>query len=240
LDAASTAQPDAQPLVDYAQSIITGEELMFIMEVPPAPPQETPIVLAQTGATTGTTPQPDYILRDCQKTEHSADPRSAVRSVDPAGALKDFIQGRDDRDIDLALFKPSLLQGPQHGKITEGVDNLGFTSYRYDPEPEFFGDDQAIFMVEFEGKRYKVIYQIKVVEYVEDNTTCPPPKLIKVTKPSSGFNGYDLNSVTVSIADLPGAVIGQTTGSNITLDTKASGYGWFIALPWDNRTCRAG
>jgi hypothetical protein len=159
-----------------------GRFQAFIMEVPAVPPQETPIVLAQSGSTAGAAPQPDYILKDCMKSEHSADPRSAAYSVDSAGALKDFIQGRDNRDIDLALFKPSLLQGTQHGKITEGVDNLGFTSYRYDPNPDFYGDDQAIFMVEFEGKRYKVIYQIKVVEYVEDNTTCPPPKLIKVTE----------------------------------------------------------
>jgi len=34
--------------------------------------------------------------------------------------------------------------------------------------------------------------------------------------------------VTVNLADLPGSALGQTTGSTITLDTNASGYGWFI------------
>jgi VCBS repeat-containing protein len=41
--------------------------------------------------------------------------------------------------------------------------------------------------------------------------------------------------VTVNLADLQGAAIGQTVGSTITLDTSASGYGWFIdSTPADN------
>jgi hypothetical protein len=34
--------------------------------------------------------------------------------------------------------------------------------------------------------------------------------------------------VTVNLADLPGAAVGQTVGSTITLDTNAAGYNWFI------------
>jgi hypothetical protein len=38
-----------------------------------------------------------------------------------------------------------------------------------------------------------------------------------------------------NLADLPGAAIGQTTGSTITLDTNAAGYNWFIdTTPADN------
>ncbi|MBU0621288.1 MAG: matrixin family metalloprotease [Gammaproteobacteria bacterium] len=87
-------------------------------------------------------------------------------------------------------------------------------------------------MVEFEGKRYKFILQIKVMEYVPDDTTCPPPKLIKVTKPSSGASGlgagYNLGSVGVTFSDLAGGALGQTIGSTITLDTNAAGFNWFI------------
>jgi hypothetical protein len=32
----------------------------------------------------------------------------------------------------------------------------------------------------------------------------------------------------VSIADLPGAMLGLATGNVITIDTNAAGYGWFI------------
>ena len=38
----------------------------------------------------------------------------------------------------------------------------------------------------------------------------------------------DPSLVTFNLADLPGAALGQTTGSTITLDTNAAGYNWFI------------
>lgn len=37
-----------------------------------------------------------------------------------------------------------------------------------------------------------------------------------------------MSNGSLNIADLPNAAVGQTTGSNITRDTNASGYGWFI------------
>jgi hypothetical protein len=45
----------------------------------------------------------------------------------------------------------------------------------------------------------------------------------------------DTSGVNLTFADLPGAAVGQTTGSNITLDTNAAGHNWFIdTTPWDN------
>jgi hypothetical protein len=38
----------------------------------------------------------------------------------------------------------------------------------------------------------------------------------------------DTLGVNLTFADLPGAAVGQTTGSTITLDTNAAGYNWFI------------
>ncbi len=41
--------------------------------------------------------------------------------------------------------------------------------------------------------------------------------------------------VTVNLADLAGAAVGQTTGTAITLDTTAAGNGWFVdSTPSDN------
>ena len=42
-----TLQTEAQGLLDYAQTLTEGEELMFTMDVPYVPAQDTPIVLAQ-------------------------------------------------------------------------------------------------------------------------------------------------------------------------------------------------
>jgi hypothetical protein len=42
------------------------------------------------------------------------------------------------------------------------------------------------------------------------------------------------SGVTLNIADLAGGAVGETTGTSITLDTNAAGYGWYID---PNRRC---
>ncbi len=226
----ATLQADAQGLLDYTQTLITGEELMFIMDVPSVPAQQTLIVLAQTA--TPATPQPDYILKGCQETEQVS---TIFGGFSPAGMISNYIQNRDNRPVELSAIKNiTLLEATKHGSIT------GLTVFQYTPEPNYFGKDKATFMAEFEGKRYKIILDIHVVTKVDEGdnptTTCPPPKLIKVNgKPVSGSSGYDFGSVSVTFADLTGGALGQTTGSSITLDTTAAGNGWFIdTTPGDN------
>ena len=167
---------------------------MFIMDVPYVPAQETSIVLAQaaTLAAGGSAQQPDYILKVCQETESTGDPRSAMRGVDPAGWLAVYLGNRSDRDIygdsaTLASIKTTLLEGTKHGEITAEVDNTGRTSYGYDPVPEYVGKDRAVFMAEFEGKRYKIVIDLRVFIMVNEyKPVCPQPQLIKVKKPASG------------------------------------------------------
>jgi hypothetical protein len=164
---------------------------MFIMDVPYVPAQQTPIVLAQAATPAAdSTPQPDYILKQCQETESTGDPRSAMRGVDPAGWLAVYIGNREHRDIyghqtAMAAIKTTLLEDTVHGKITSEVDNTGRTSYGYDPIPNYVGKDRVVFMAEFEGKRYKIEIELRVFLGVdENNPTCPEPTLIKVTQPA--------------------------------------------------------
>jgi hypothetical protein len=44
----------------------------------------------------------------------------------------------------------------------------------------------------------------------------------------AGFAAELFSSVQVSIADLPGAMLGLATADTITIDVDAAGYGWFI------------
>lgn len=90
-------QQDTQALLDYAQTILDmGEEIMFFIDIPAMPVQETPVVLAQASAPgTAANQQPDYILKACTETQSTGDPRSAVRGIDPAYMLKNYIQSRD-------------------------------------------------------------------------------------------------------------------------------------------------
>jgi hypothetical protein len=190
----------------------------------------SPIVLAQAAAHgAGTTPQPDFILKECQETESTGDPSSAVHVVDPAFMLKNYLEWHDKTEtlvVDLAAVKITLLQGANHGEITTEVDNTGRTSYGYDAVPNYVGKDQAVFIAEYEGKRYKIVVNLVVSLQIIENPllagqkpVCPQPTLIKVNgKPVSGSSSYDLNSIPVAFADLAGAALGQTDAAGITLN----------------------
>ena len=211
---------------------------MFIMDVPYVPAQDTPIVLAQAAADSATPPA-DFILNQCTETYHTIDPRSAFRAVDPAGMLSVY-WASVGRKLDLADIKVTLLQGTQHGTLTEGVSTLGRVAYRYDPAPGYLGDDQAKFMTDavYEGKHYRtmIIVQIKVLESVNERApTCPDPVMIKAPKPATGDSGYstgyNLASISVNFADLAGGALGQANANGVTLDTNAAGHNWFIDTP---------
>ena len=195
-----TLQTETHSLLDYSQTLITGDELMFIMDVPVVPAQQTPIVLAQAAAPAAT-PQPDYLLTGCAETESTGDPKSAFHAVDPAGLLHNYLA--PTYNIDMATVKTTLLQDTTHGKITSVIDNTGRSWYRYDAEPNYVGNDRAVFLAEFEGKVYKIVINLVVSLTVGESPlmegeqpVCPPPQLIKVNgKPVSGSSGYDLNTI---------------------------------------------
>jgi hypothetical protein len=187
--------------------------IITIMDVPSIPAQETPILLAQAAtAGAGVNPQSDYILQTCGETESTGDPMSAMRAVSPANMLANYLNSRSDKQVvfKLADIKNiTLLEGTQHGKLLSSISNTGRTTFHYDPTPNYIGNDRAMFLAEFEGKVYKIV--VKLVVSLQVNETplmpgqqpvCPPPQLIKVTKPakpSSGAigtgAGYDLATV---------------------------------------------
>jgi hypothetical protein len=128
-------------------------------------------------------PQFDYILNACKETELTLDPKSALRAVDPAGFLYIHYQKQIKRNIDLSAIKTTMLETPKHGKLIAGISNYGRTTYRYDSDPNYIGKDNAAFVAEFEGKRYKILLDIIVLESVDDNSpVCGPSKLIGVAK----------------------------------------------------------
>ena len=179
-------------------------------------------------------PQADFILKECQETESTGDSRSAMRAVSPADMLIVYFQQHKGAGFieDAANKNITLLEGTKHGNIYSSITNYGRTVFHYDPEYEYVGSDRAVFMAEYQGVRYKIVVDLHVFKTVGENdpsaTSCPPPKLIKVNKPASGNSGYDLNSISVTLGALEGGALGQTDFSGITLDTNASGYGWFI------------
>jgi len=103
-----------------------------------------------------------------------------------------------------AKVKLTLLVDPTHGKLVPQPSYKGIVYYQYQNEPDYVGKDKVVFLAEFAGKRYKIVYNLIVVKHIDDNNPlCPPSQLIKLqSNPAAGSSGNDLNSVTVTFADL--------------------------------------
>jgi hypothetical protein len=126
--------------------------------------------------------------------------------VDIASAVVIELGNREHRDIDpyTAITKVTLLETTKQGKLIQKTTKNGKVYFIYEPVRDFEGKDKATFMVEFAGKRYKVILTLEVSRLVDNNAPlCPETELIKVTKPSSGINGYNLNYVLTSYQPNP-------------------------------------
>ncbi len=129
-----------------------------------------------------------------------------------------------------------------------------FEAFQYTPDKGYLGDDKVVFEVTVNGQKFRVSNVIKVVYGDLDNACIPAGEdqgaltnsvqiaiedvqlLQDVNAPKASaswqslFAGNEqiLKSITVNIADLPGGAVGETTGTSITLDTNAAGYGWYI------------
>ena len=179
---------------------------MFIIDVPAVPPQETPIVLVQAADTSS---QPDYLLKTC---DESSSGGGGV--INPAAWLVGAVLRQEHRKVSAqegsalaATVKLTQLQAYAHGQLIPHSPN-GRVFYEYRSEPGYVGKDQAIFMAEFEGKRYKIVANVVVSMTINENAPqCPEPTLIEITKPSSGDSrfgtSYTFASVSVSYQPNP-------------------------------------
>jgi hypothetical protein len=155
-----------------------------------------------------------FILTSCKETESPAtDPMSATEIVDPATLLAIEVERRSkpfaDFSASVASIKTTLLENTTHGKLISQPPYAGREFYRYQVDLGYLGKDKAVFMAEFQGKRYKIVMELHVVQFVDDSdngSSCPPPKLIKVNgKPVSGASDYNLGNITVHFERAPGS-----------------------------------
>jgi hypothetical protein len=168
---------------------------MFIMEVPYFAVQYVPIVIAQAAsAPTGGKGQgqlapsskPNYVIFDCQQIENDndSDSTSAMRSLDPAGAIRNMFQTKKS-PIDESTVRVQILQEPKHGKIRTEIDNTGYKFFAYDPTPGYLGKDEVVFLATLGGRLYKVVSTLQVVKIADersDQTRCPAPQSVKVVE----------------------------------------------------------
>lgn len=134
----------------------------------------------------------------------SSPPNPTFNTVSPAGMLGSYLANRRRVDVDkfdFSAIKISLLEGTKHGALLLVKDNTG-PYYIYNPVKNYEGKDRAVFMAEFEGKRYRIVIDLRVSKFVNEKgePVCPDPKLIKVNKPQAGVG---IGGISVGIADMP-------------------------------------
>lgn len=219
------SQPLADPLAlgahaltqsNFAQPTVEiGEEIMFTMEIPYVPVYEAPITVVQAAngsageAVQGAavlavaSTKPDYIFTDCYQIGQDVPSYSAIRSIDPAGRLtNEFLRHLNERQVETASKSTRILEGPKHGKLSTEVADNGYQFFAYFPNPGYIGKDRVVFLVEVDGKRYKVVTTLLVVknfEYRDD--PCPLPDIhygSGRSRPSAQGNGMDIETTSTT------------------------------------------
>ena len=139
--------------------------------------------------------------------------------------------------------KVNVIVTPQHGTVARLSSNSYF--WQYTPEPGYVGKDKVAFLVEYQGRHFKIVVNLLVHETVPEDFNAPfgtAPACEKVFRPGSSLNETNTDQTamlarslsgevavtpggTVRIVDLPNGALGQTTDQSITLDDNATKKG---------------
>jgi len=229
---------------------------MFVMDMPDLPPQYAQVMIVQAGtAKQGTAANVDRTIGVCHLIDARPELRDgAVNHFNPLRAVDYYFVTAEQRFLG-RKGTVTLLQGPQHGTLEMGTLG-GF----YRPATGYLGPDSATFLVEIGGLKVKAVYYFKVMSGVpggtegydpyRDKDLCPNGEHWKISLSSDldtdplaspfptqrgSFLTSAVPNANLSLAELAGGAVGQTTANTITLDTDAAGYGWFVdSTPYDN------
>jgi Bacterial Ig domain len=244
-----------------------GDVVMFLMDMADVHTQYEPIVIAQAPQTQANKSTIDGTVGVCRVIQNAGvsvmpggddSARTAPYGLAPLATIKNYIYITEKRVVQIS-GNTAVLQKPTHGTVEMKADGR----LSYSPESGYFGKDRVVLLVEMDGRKFKLVYNIHVLEgvvtYQDDEELCPK-SIWRIslnpddpTAPEYTFqlpsqlanNGFGaIGNVDLKIANLSGTSVGQTlynspsTGlrASITLDIDAAGHGWFIdATPFDNR-----
>jgi hypothetical protein len=151
-----------------------------------------------------------------------------------------------------------IIQQPKHGVIVAKDGDYNYLpeqGYVGNDKVVFLvnGNDKVVFLVNIDGRIVKAVYYIKVVDtelnsgsfhelykkYCPKETDWQISSTLPVIVSNYSFDTQQSTNALSAVltnaglshtgfADLAGSALGQTTGTTITLDDNAAGYGWFI------------
>ena len=138
----------------------------------------------------------DYLLKSCKEMPSGLSVGSVISMIGPSYVLSEHFRVYKGRDIDQRLIKETLIEKPKHGeiKLIYESEHNSLGSLHYIPfklgdrngNVGYEGKDRAVYLLEFAGKRYKLILNLIVTESgdltdVGVPSRCHATKLIKLS-----------------------------------------------------------
>lgn len=268
----SDLQVAAQAMLSGLQvPIQPEEEIMFAIDIPYVPAQEVQATLvAQATSVTNAKDNPRQadskaqgthrkeVTEYCQDVDNISMPGgSAFNSLPVLNKVLFSLGYRWDNKkgsfnappaviASIRNSKVTIIESPQHGAVERLTPNSH--AWKYTAEPEYVGKDRVVFLVEAQGRRFKIVANLLVHHVVPEYDLDEPPACEEVfpkgdapIDPSfeqkmgtaalpSWLRSASLipSNYTVTFGNLPGNAVGNTAGTSITLDTNAAGHDWFI------------
>jgi hypothetical protein len=230
---------EAQPLFDQLK--ISNEDCaMWIPDL-----RDTRLLAGAAAAVIAAAPAQavdNYVFGRCEISR--PDSGAEIRPLSDAGSYLFDYHGEDPRyktGLSSGEFfsgaKVTLIKAPAHGVVAlADVPNVSNGQYHYMPNGGYVGKDRFVLQVEKNGVKVRIQYMIEGLDEEENASGWCNPETWKISSTVSTPAQENLQLASLlgnaaqgsNFSDLPGAVVGQTTGSQITLDTTAANYGWYI------------
>jgi len=113
----------------------------------------------------------DKTFTSCNDVDHVAPSVSALGAFSPLhlGIVKRFggPEGLSPEWIEKVRPKVTLIEPPSHGSVRV-VEPQQFFTYHYTPDAGYTGKDHVSYLVEVQGKRFRVVINFWVVPVVRD------------------------------------------------------------------------
>jgi VCBS repeat-containing protein len=235
----------AEPLLAQLKQSTEEESAMFIPDIGPA----TGLLLGAAVAVGATPAQAadNYVLGRCKVSS----PDSGAEIL-PTFHGDDYLYKYHSGDLRYQGFsfdrgdsKITLVKAPMHGRVEHDNSTKSNNWYHYYSTEGYSGQDRFVMQVEKDGVKVQIQYLIEVPAEGESADYLCSPDIWKISATTPALDNASLQAllgaaningnVSATFADLPGAAVGQTVGSNITFDTNAAGNNWFIdSTPADN------
>lgn len=171
-----------------------------------------PIVLATLKdgipAKQSSTAKVDMTLSDCDDVQTPDNPDGPLGGeISPAGAVYLYMDAKLNRVLDVSDAKVTVIERPKHGSIAGEWRSKTFgPSFAYVADSGFLGTDQMSFLVEVDGKRYKVIVKLYVVPVADSKGV----KCFGGVKRISGIGKPEGGSTATLSVDWLSTAIGDT------------------------------